>query len=89
MSFDSSHKKQESTTSARSTAQAGKRSSACAKRALRATIEEYILEHRSQNHSPKTIASHTFALSNFAAFLEKYSVTFIEDIERVHVLSCQ
>jgi integrase/recombinase XerD len=87
VSFDSSRKKQESTAPAKPTVQAGKRSSARAKRALRATIEEYILDHRSQNHSPKTIEWHTLALGNFAAFLEKQGVTFIEDIERVHVLS--
>ena len=78
MSFDSSSKKQE---------QAAKRSSARAKRAIRATIGEYILDHRSQNHSPKTIEWHTIALGNFADFLEKQGVTFIEDMERVHVLS--
>jgi hypothetical protein len=55
VSFNSSHKKPGLEVSARSTFQAGKRYSACGKRALRATIEEYILEHRSQNHSPKTM----------------------------------
>ena len=87
MSFDSSRKKQEPAAPAKSTSQAGKRSSSRAKRALRATIEEYILDHRSQNHSPKTIEWHTLALGNFADFLEKKGVTCIEDIERVHVLS--
>src|SRR5512142_132443 len=87
VSFDSSHKKQGPDAPAKSTVQSGKRSRTRGKRALRATIEEYILDHRSQNHSPKTIEWHTLALSNFAAFLEKQGVTFIEDIERVHVLS--
>ena len=87
MSFDSSRRKQEQAAPAKSTAQAGKRSSSRAKRSIRATIEEYILDHRSQNHSPKTIEWHTLALGNFADFLEKKSITFIEDIERVHVLS--
>jgi integrase/recombinase XerD len=87
VSFDSSRKKQGPDAPAKSTVQAGKRSSARGKRALRATIEEYILDHRSQNHSPKTIEWHTLALGNFAAFLEKKGVTCIEDIERVHVLS--
>src|SRR5260370_12669036 len=87
VSFDSSRRKQEQAAPAKSTAQAGKRSSARAKRALRATIEEYILDHRSQNHSSKTIEWHTLALGNFAAFLEKKGVTSVEDIERVHILS--
>jgi integrase/recombinase XerD len=87
VSFDSSRKKQELAAPAKSTAQAGKRSSARGKRSLRATIEEYILDHRSQNHSPKTIEWHTLALGNFATFLEKQGVTCVEDIERVQVLS--
>jgi site-specific recombinase XerD len=87
VSFDSSRKKQGPVAPAKSTAQAGKRSSARGKCALRATIEEYILDHRSQNHSPKTIEWHTLALGSFAAFLEKRDVTFVENIERVHVLS--
>ena len=87
MSFDSSHKKQEQAAPAKSPTQTGKRSSKRAKRALRATIEEYLLDHRSQNHSPKTLEWHTLALGNFADFLEKQGITSIEDIERVHVLS--
>ncbi len=87
MSFDSSRKKQEQTAPAKSPSHTGKRSSQRAKRALRVTIEEYILDHRSQNHSPKTIEWHTLALGNFADFLEKKGVTSIEDIERVHILS--
>jgi len=63
-----------------------KRSSAHAKRELRVTVEDYILDHRSQNHSPKTIEWHTLALGNFADFLQKQGITFVEDIERVHVL---
>ena len=86
MSFDSSGKKQEQAAPATSPSRTSKRSPQRAKRALRATIDEYILDHRSQNHSPKTIEWHTLALGNFAAFLEKKGVTFIEDIERVHVL---
>ncbi len=87
MSFDSARKKQGQAISAPSSAQAARRSSHRVKRALRATIEEYILDHRSQNHSPKTIEWHTLALGNFAAFLEKKGVTSVEDIERVHILS--
>src|SRR5258708_37355587 len=83
VSFDSARKKQAAP------AQAAKRSASRAKalRDLRVTIEEYILDHRSQNHSPKTIEWHTLALGNFAAFLEKKGVTSVEDIERVHILS--
>ena len=87
MSFDSSHKKQEQAAPAKSPSQTGRRSSKRAKRALRATIEEYLLDHRSQNHSPKTLEWHMLALGNFADFLEKQGITSIEDIERVHVLS--
>ncbi|SRR5579884_2591854 len=54
---------------------------------LRASINEYILDHQSQNHSPKTIEWHTLALGKLAVFLEKQGVTYIEDIERVHLLS--
>ena len=83
MSFDSSRKKQTSG------AQTGKRpaSRAKAQRDLRLTIEEYILDHRSQNHSPKTIEWHTLSLGNFANFLEKKDVTCVEQIERVHILA--
>jgi integrase/recombinase XerD len=87
VSFDSSRKKLGPDAPAKSTTSSGKRSSARGKRALRATIEEYILDHRSQNHSHKTIEWHMLALGNFAAFLEKQGVVYIEDIERVHVLS--
>jgi integrase/recombinase XerD len=87
VSFDSSRKKQGQSVPAKSTSHTHKRASARARRALRATIDEYILDHRSQNHSPKTIEWHTLALGNFADFLEKQSVTFIEQIERVHLLA--
>ncbi len=56
-------------------------------RSIRSTIDEYILDHRSQNHSPKTIEWHMLSLGNLATFLEKEGVTFIEQIERVHLLS--
>ena len=75
MSVDSSRKKQGQVISATSSSQAARRSSHRVKRALRATIEEYMLDHRSQNHSPKTIEWHTLALGNFAAFLEKKGVS--------------
>jgi hypothetical protein len=87
VSFASSRKKQEPTAPAKPTSQAGKCSSERAKRAIRATIEEYILGHRSQNYSPKTIEWHTLALGNFAAFLAKKGVTCVEDIERMQILS--
>lgn len=95
MSFDSSRKKQGDS------AQAGKRPAprkkqsaseqkeelSAKKRSLRSAIDEYILEHTSQNHSPKTIEWHTLALRNFANFLEKQGITFVEQIEREHVLA--
>src|SRR5260370_31236843 len=83
VSFDSARKKQAAP------AQAAKRSASRAKalRDLRVTIEEYILDHRSQNHSPKTIEWHTLSLGNFANFLEKKDVTCVEQIERVHILA--
>jgi hypothetical protein len=97
VSFDSIGKKQSASahSSKRSgsgakqsaSAQSSKRSFPRGKRLLSVTIEEYILDHRSQNHSPKTIEWHTIALGNFATFLEKQGVTFIEQIERVHVLA--
>jgi integrase/recombinase XerD len=87
VSFDSSRQKQGQAAPAKSASPAGKRSPQRAKRGIRATIQEYILDHRSQNHSPKTIEWHTLALGNFAAFLEKEGVTSLEDIERVHVLA--
>ena len=74
------------TTAARS--QTGKKSSARSRpgRAIRVTIEEYILDHKSQNHSPKTIEWHTLALGNLADYLETQGVTEVEQIERVHLL---
>jgi site-specific recombinase XerD len=87
VSFDSSRKKQEQVAPAKPPSRTGKRSPQRAKRAIRATIDEYILDHRSQNHSPKTIEWHTLSLGNFAAFLEKQGVTCIEDVERMHVLA--
>lgn len=87
MSFDSSRKKQEQAAPAKSPSRTGKLSPQRVRRAIRATIDEYILDHRSQNHSPKTIEWHTLSLVNLAAFLEKQGVAYIEDIERVHVLS--
>ena len=57
------------------------------KRTLRLSIDEYILDHRSQNHSHKTIEWHTLALGNLADYLEEQGITCIDDIERVHILS--
>ena len=58
-----------------------------AKRPVRFCIDEYILDHKSQNHSPKTIEWHTLALGKLATFLEKQGITCVEQIERVHLLS--
>ncbi|MFL5662365.1 MAG: tyrosine-type recombinase/integrase [Ktedonobacteraceae bacterium] len=69
-----------------STSQTSKSFPRRVKRTLRASIKEYILDHQSQNHSPKTIEWHNLALGNLAAFLEKQGITYIEDIERVHLL---
>jgi len=57
------------------------------RRLVRPCIDEYILDHKSQNHSPKTIEWHTLALGKLAAFLEKQEITCVEQIERVHLLS--
>src|SRR5258708_1884509 len=70
-----------------STSQTSKSSPRRVKRTLRASIKEYILDHQSQNHSPKTIEWHNLALGNLAVFLEEQGITYIEDIERVHLLS--
>ena len=76
--------KQKKTTSS---SQASKKTPQRPKRTLRASIDEYILDHKSQNHSPKTIEWHNLALGNLAAFLEKQEIILIEQIERVHILS--
>lgn len=57
------------------------------KRTLRMCINEYILDHRSQNHSAKTIEWHTTALGKLADYLEQQGVTHVEAIERVHLIS--
>jgi len=56
------------------------------KRTVRSCIDEYILDHRSQNHSPKTIEWHTLSLGKLADYLEKQGITSIEEIEKVHLL---
>ena len=70
-----------------STSQISKGSPRRAKRTLRTSIDEYILDHQSQNHSPKTIEWHNLALGNLADYLKEQGITYIEDIERVHILS--
>src|SRR5438093_13186941 len=70
-----------------SSSQTSKSSSRRVKRTLRASIDEYILDHQSQNHSPKTIEWHNLALGNLADYLKEQGITYIEDIERVHILS--
>jgi hypothetical protein len=83
VSFDSSRNKQgQPASSPLSSPHNGKRSAKVVKRALHATIEEYILDHRSQNHSPKTIEWQTLALGNFADFLEKKGVYNVKLITR-------
>ncbi|HEX6483300.1 MAG TPA: tyrosine-type recombinase/integrase [Ktedonobacteraceae bacterium] len=83
----SSRKNQGQSTSSKAQSQTSKSAPRRLKRSLRASINEYILDHQSQNHSPKTIEWHTLALGKLAAFLEKQGITCIEDIERVHLLS--
>jgi len=65
----------------------GKNNAHRAKRPVRSCIDEYILDHKSQNHSPKTIEWHTLSLGKLAAFLEKQEITCVEQIERMHLLS--
>src|SRR5947199_2091583 len=83
----SSHKNQGQFASTTAQSPSAKSAPRRAKRTLRASINEYILDHQSQNHSPKTIEWHNLALGNLADFLEKQGITYIEDIERVHLLS--
>jgi hypothetical protein len=55
--------------------------------AIRSTIDEYILDHKNQNYSSKTIEWHTLALGKLVAFQEKQEMTYVEQIEHVHILS--
>ncbi len=71
--MSSRNKQRQSKPSASQTSKASPRR---VERTLRPSINEYILDHRSQNHSHRTIEWHTLALRNFAAFLEKKGVTF-------------
>ena len=80
-----SSRKKPGQSSSSSSSQASK--STRAKHTIRSCIDEYILDHKSQNHSPKTIEWHTLALGKLAAFLEKQEITSVEQIERVHLLS--
>src|SRR5579872_6534136 len=73
--------------SSSSSSQTSKNVARRVKRTVRSCIDEYILDHKSQNHSPKTIEWHTLSLGKLAVFLEKQQITFVEDIERVHLLS--
>ena|SRR5215472_5050969 len=84
-SVTSCRKKQEQPAPAKSSSQAARRSSHRVKRALRATIKEYILDHRSQNHSPKTIEWHTLALGNFAdsLLISQPFVLMVEFLDRM------
>ncbi len=79
--------KQHQLSSSVSRSQSSKRVPQRPKRAFRTSIEEYILDHKSQNHSKKTIEWHILALGNLADFLEQQGVSDIEHIERVHILS--
>jgi site-specific recombinase XerD len=83
----STRPKQGKANSSSSSSPVSKKSSQRSLRPIRSTIDEYILDHKSQNHSPKTIEWHTLALGNLADFLEKQEITCVEQIERVHILS--
>jgi site-specific recombinase XerD len=50
-------------------------------------IEKYLLDHRSQNHSSKTLEWHQLSLSKLAQFLERQGIAIVEEMERVHLLS--
>src|SRR5438067_44368 len=83
----SSHKKQGQFASTAAQSPSAKSAPRRAKRTFRASFDEYILDHQSQNHSPKTIEWHNLALGNLADYLQEQGITYIEDIERVHILS--
>lgn len=83
----STRPKQGKAKSSSSSSPTSKKTSQRSLRPIRSTIDEYILDHRSQNHSYKTIEWHTLALGNLADFLEKQEITCVEQIERVHILS--
>ena len=51
-------------------------------RTLLKAFDEYLADHRSQNHSPKTIAWHTLSLGNLIAFLEQKGIIYIKDLEK-------
>jgi site-specific recombinase XerD len=50
-------------------------------------IEEYPLDHRSQNPGSKTLEWHQLSLSKLARFLVRQGIAIVEEIERVHLLS--
>ncbi len=72
--------------SSSSSSQTSKNVARRVKRTVRSCIDEYILDHKSQNHSPKTIEWHTLSLGKLADYLEKQGITSIEEIEKVHLL---
>jgi site-specific recombinase XerD len=79
--------KQAKASSSTSSSPVNKKSSQRSLHPIRSSIDEYILDHKSQNHSPKTIEWQNLALGNLADFLEKQEVTYVEQMERVHILS--
>src|SRR5579872_6762639 len=72
--------------SSSSSSQTSKNVARRVKRTVRSCIDEYILDHKSQNHSPKTIEWHTLSLGKLATYLEKQGITSLEEIEKVHLL---
>jgi site-specific recombinase XerD len=55
-------------------------------RTLLKAFDEYLADHRSQNHSPKTIAWHTLSLGNLISFLEQKGIIYIKDLEKEHLV---
>lgn len=52
---------------------------------LKALVEEYLIFHQSQNHSPKTIEWHKTALGYLVRYLEQESITDPGDFETSHL----
>ncbi|GER86368.1 tyrosine recombinase XerC [Dictyobacter vulcani] len=52
---------------------------------IKIAVEDFILDHQSQNHSPQTLRWHTIALSHFLNYLEQeQDVTIIDQLETYH-----
>src|SRR5258708_21855582 len=59
-----------------------------ARKTIKATIDEFLLDRESQNYSPKTLKWHRTALAHLAVFLEEHcQVTHLSMLEAVHLRS--